>query len=76
MNYSKEIRAYDAEGAADLLCPRCGNIKLVAIKDRGTDVPAPPGYGSDRGQTPAPIAVASVGLNFLRQEVANLALLR
>ena len=63
MNYSKEIRTYDAEGAVDLLCPRRGADNLDHVVTvfymRGED-------GAD----------ASVGLNFLRQKVAKLAPLR
>jgi hypothetical protein len=40
---SKEIRTYDAGGAADLLCPRCGADNLhhmgVTFYERGEDEP-------------------------------------
>jgi hypothetical protein len=41
MNHSKEIRTYDAGGAADLLCQRCGADNLhhvgVIFYERGED---------------------------------------
>jgi hypothetical protein len=52
------------------------HIKPVAITDRTGAVPVPKGYDYDLGETPAPVALAATGLEFLRQEVANLVLLR
>ena len=49
------------------------HIKLVAIVDRTGVVPVPKGYDYDLGETPAPVALAAVGLDFLRQEISNLA---
>lgn len=44
MNWSKEIRTYDAGGAMFLLCPRCGadNLHHVAVTfyERGEDEPS------------------------------------
>ena len=51
------------------------HIKPVAIRDRTGVVPVPKGYDYYLAATPAPVALAATGLDFLRQEVANLALL-
>lgn len=52
------------------------HIKLVAIRDRTGVVPIPKGYDYYLAEIPAPVALAATGLDFLRHEVANLALLR
>lgn len=49
------------------------HIKLVLIKERSNVVPVPRGYAYDLGETPAPVSLAAVGLDFLRQELASLA---
>lgn len=49
------------------------HIKLVAIVDRAGVVPVPKGYDYDLGETPAPVALAVFGLEFLRQEISTLA---
>ena len=49
------------------------HIKLVPIKERSGVVPIPGGFDYDLGEIPARAALAAVGLDFLRQEVANLA---
>jgi hypothetical protein len=49
------------------------HIKLVAVRDREKDVPVPKGYEYGLGETLAPVALAKVGLDFLLDEVANLA---
>ena len=52
------------------------HIKLMAIRDRTGAVPVPKGYDYYLAEIPAPVALAATGMDFLRQEVANLALLR
>ncbi|MDA8249679.1 MAG: hypothetical protein M0Z28_10920 [Rhodospirillales bacterium] len=49
------------------------HIKLVAIVDRTGVVAVPKGYDYDLRETPAPVALAAFGLDFLRQEISNLA---
>jgi hypothetical protein len=49
------------------------HIKLVPIRERSNVVPVPRDYTYDLGETPAPVALATVGLDFLRQELASLA---
>lgn len=52
------------------------HIKLVAIIDRTGVVPVPKRYDYDVGETPAPVALAALGLDFLRQEISNLSVVR
>lgn len=49
------------------------HIKLQPIVDRGQIIPVPPGYDYDLGMVAAPVALAKIGLDFLRQELADLA---
>lgn len=49
------------------------HIKLMPIVDRTGGIPVPKGYDYDFGETSAPVALAAFGMEFLRQEISNLA---
>lgn len=48
------------------------HIELQTINDGRTDVPVPPGYTYIVGETSAPVALATYGLNFLFKEISDL----